>query len=156
MKILKILREKILDFFVQIKSIYAVLMMCPPLFLVLGVLLFIGIVGSAKGLNPIVVLVEVISWAVIAAFIVVMLICIEKPLRKIVKTVCSSLIWLGSAALFVDYSDINFELIFKLATSFELIFLACLLPDFIGDIKELSEKNEKNTTDNEVRKEPQS
>ena len=51
--------------------------------------------------------------------------------RSLIITMC----WSTSALVFVDFKEFSLILILKIVTAFEFIFLGCILPDLMAELR---------------------
>lgn len=144
-KMLIKLREKVRGDFEEGKQILLVLLSYPFAFVFVLLLFVIGLLADLTGFNPIWEILEIIGMAVIAALLAVIIMCIEHPKVYIGKIFFFSLLWFASCLVLVDFSQFSWQLFFKIVTAFEFIFLGCLLPDLVSELKSVKEKQEGNT-----------
>lgn len=78
---------------------------------------------------------QLIGIIIIAAICAVILLTDKNGKNYIKKIGIFSFFWFASCIALVDFNSFNCELLIQIITSYEFIFLGCLIPDYFSQIE---------------------
>lgn len=110
----------------------------PLIFILIILALFLNLIQEIFKTDKLILIFQLLGIIIIAALCTIILITMKNGKKYINKIALFSFFWLASCIVLIDFSGFKLgttaclELIARIVTSYEFIFLGCLLPDFLS------------------------
>ena len=122
------MKEKVSTFLEVIRG----LLKYPVLFVLIVIAFGLNVIQEITQSYGWIQIIQLIGIIIIAALCAVILLTDKNGKNYINKIGFFSFFWFASCIVLVDFSEFSFELLMKIITSYEFIFLGCLIPDFVS------------------------
>jgi len=125
----------------QIKTIHKALWSDKATYIILAIMGISCLISDIMNFKSYVFLLQLFGWTICCALCAALLYIDVNMSKLIHKTIWLSLMWFCSCVILFDFSDFNMEKVAELLTAWMYIFLGCILPDVIIEIKKKDEGN---------------
>lgn len=125
------MKERVASFLEMMRG----LLKYPVLFVLVVLTVILSIIQEVFQTNEWILIIQLIGIIIIAAFCAVILLTEKDGKKYINKIAVFSFFWFASCIVLVEFKEFDLQLLVRIITSYEYIFLGCLIPDFVSRVE---------------------